>query len=60
VVSIRDDGTEQQYYHPDHLGSASVITDASGARKERIEYFPFGTYREREDYSRGTGTSITK
>jgi len=45
VASIRSDGYEQ-YYHSDHLGSATVITDASGNQQETIQYFPFGTYRQ--------------
>jgi RHS repeat-associated protein len=49
VVSIRSDGNEQ-YYHPNHIGSASVITDAKGNQKEQIEYLPYGTYRQRTDY----------
>ena len=49
VASIRTDGKDQ-YYHGNHLGSASVITNSSGDRKERVEYFPFGAYRERTDY----------
>jgi RHS repeat-associated protein len=44
VASVFLDGTTQ-FYHKNHLGSASVITDQNGARKEQIEYFPFGTYR---------------
>jgi len=34
--------TEQYYYHPDHLGSSSYITDATGQVYEHLEYFPFG------------------
>ena len=30
------------YYHADHLGSSSVITDKSGKFYEQIEYFPYG------------------
>jgi RHS repeat-associated protein len=30
------------YYHPDHLGSTSHVTDADGKLFEHIEYFPFG------------------
>jgi len=30
------------YYHPDHLGSSSYVTDASGKVFEHLEYFPFG------------------
>ena len=46
----RTDGYEQ-YYHPDHLGSASIVTDQAGAIQEKIEYFPFGSLRERSYYS---------
>jgi RHS repeat-associated protein len=44
VASVFLDGTTQ-FYHTNHLGSASVITGGNGDRKEKIEYFPFGTYR---------------
>ncbi len=30
------------YYHPDHLGSSSFISDASGLASQHLEYFPFG------------------
>ncbi len=30
------------YYHPDHLGSSSVVTDKDGKFYESLEYFPFG------------------
>ncbi len=30
------------YYHPDHLGSSSYITDANGEVSQHIEYFAFG------------------
>jgi RHS repeat-associated protein len=49
VASVFSDG-RTQFYHTNHLGSASVITDQNGGRKEKIEYFPFGTYREAIDY----------
>jgi RHS repeat-associated protein len=32
----------QYYYHPDHLGSTSYITDASGEVYQHLEYFAFG------------------
>ncbi len=36
--------TEQgsYYYHADHLGSSSVVTDKQGKFYEQIEYFPYG------------------
>ncbi|MDD5184092.1 MAG: hypothetical protein PHS84_02395 [Paludibacter sp.] len=30
------------FYHSDHLGSSSLITDASGALVQHLEYIPFG------------------
>jgi RHS repeat-associated protein len=30
------------FYHPDHLGSTSFATDATGNLFEHLEYFPFG------------------
>ena len=30
------------YYHPDHLGSSSYITDANGEVSQHMEYFAFG------------------
>jgi RHS repeat-associated protein len=44
LASIRTDG-KNQYYHGNHLGSASVITDQNGNLKQKIEYMPYGTYR---------------
>ena len=34
-----------QYYHPDHLGSSSVITDGTGATVQALTYFPYGATR---------------
>jgi RHS repeat-associated protein len=30
------------YYHPDHLGSSSYISDANGEVSQHLEYFAFG------------------
>ena len=30
------------FYHPDHLGSTSFVTDDKGAIYEHLQYFPFG------------------
>jgi RHS repeat-associated protein len=48
IASIQEDG-RMQYYHGNHLHSASVITDGYGNTKETIEYHPYGTYRLRTD-----------
>lgn len=40
---------DQYYYHPDHLGSSSFVTDHKGKLEEHLEYFPFGeTWVEEE------------
>lgn len=46
------------YYHGDHLGSANVLTDAGGIKKELIEYEPFGKIT-RDDRS-GTSNDIAR
>lgn len=30
------------FYHPDHLGSTSFVTDSKGDIYEHVQYFPFG------------------
>ncbi len=40
------------YYHADHLGSMSVVTDALGALREERTFYPFGETRIEADQSR--------
>lgn len=46
VLNHRFDGTrvrpETYYYHPDHLGSTSWVTDQNARVHEHVEYFPYG------------------
>ncbi len=42
LVSNAGESPEVYYYHGDHLGSASWITDASGAAVQHLQYLPFG------------------
>jgi RHS repeat-associated protein len=35
-------GTETYYYHTDHLGSSSIITDKNATKVEDIFYYPYG------------------
>jgi hypothetical protein len=44
IATVFPDGATQ-FYHTNHLGSSSVITDQNGDKKEKIEYYPFGLYR---------------
>jgi RHS repeat-associated protein len=36
------------YYHSDHLGSSSVITDSTGAQVSHYEYTPYGSLAQAE------------
>ncbi len=36
------DGTGTHYYHTDHLGSSTVMTDNNGAREREVFYYPYG------------------
>lgn len=42
-----------RYYHDDHLGSQTVVTDEAGRLVEETAYFPFGHPRHR--FTPGTG-----
>ncbi len=42
----------KKYYHPDHLGSTTLITNASGSIVEETFYLPFGDVLEGGDESR--------
>ena|GEM_PF-1282246 len=43
-IAMRKDG-KVTYLHGDHLGSASLTTDASGAKVSEMRYTPFGETR---------------
>ncbi|MCL2761515.1 MAG: RHS repeat-associated core domain-containing protein, partial [Desulfuromonadales bacterium] len=43
------------YYHTDHLGSTSVVTDQTGNKVEDIAYYPFG--EKRRDTADDGGTA---
>jgi RHS repeat-associated protein len=49
-------GSTQTYFHKDHLGSSTVMTNASGAEVESTDYMPFGGIRNHT----GTNTSNYK
>ena len=40
VASIEN--SNAYFYHSDHLGSSSIITDNAGQQVQRLEYMPFG------------------
>ena len=45
-LEIPDPTLRIRYYHQDHLGSSSVITDADGARVEETAFYPSGSERD--------------
>lgn len=42
----------QYFYHPDHLGSSSYVTDALGQVFQHVQYYPFGETWVEEHSSR--------
>jgi RHS repeat-associated protein len=44
TTAVTDGPNEHQmyFYHPDHLGSSSYVTDQRGKVFQHLEYFPFG------------------
>lgn len=44
-IGIPDPTLRLCYYHLDHLGSSTVMTDASGALVQETAFYPFGTPR---------------
>lgn len=46
------------FYHPDHLGSTSLVTDEQGQVVEHTEYKPFGEVYRREIRDPSTGQLI--
>ena len=40
--------TNYFYFHPDHLGSSSYITNKAGIVSQHMEYLPFGEIEERD------------
>ncbi len=47
---------DEFFYHGDHLGSSSMITDAYGAVYQHLEYFPYGETWIEEGGSYGGNT----
>ncbi len=39
----RKNASATHYYHQDHLGSSSVVTNSSGNNVEEVHYLPFGS-----------------
>ena len=57
VASVRsagNSGTTVNYYHSDHLGSSSVVTDNKGGQVSHYEYTPYGSIATSE------GSDVTR
>ena len=55
IVSKLNNSGGFYFYHPDHLGSSSLITDGTGALTQHIQYVPFGeVFVEERTNSRST------
>jgi RHS repeat-associated protein len=50
-IARKDPDNSVHYYHSDHLGSTSLITNSTGGVEENTKYYPFGGVR-----SGGTNT----
>lgn len=48
LMAFQERSREIYFYHPDHLGSTTLVTDSAGAVAERSIFFPFGLTRYRE------------
>ena len=44
IAMVKD--SDISYYHKDHLGSSTVMTDTSGTILETTDYMPFGSQRD--------------
>ena len=42
LFSSDNNETDLYFYHPDHLGSSSFITDVNGDVNQHLQYLPFG------------------
>ena len=53
-LEVPDSALRIRYYHQDHLGSSSVLTDTAGQLVEEIANYPFG-YSRHQFQPRGVG-----
>lgn len=45
--SVSPPASDTLFYHPDHLGSSTVLVNGQGALAERVSYYPYGSERVR-------------
>ena len=56
---IREEEKDCYFYHPDHLGSSSWITDRVGAAVQHLHYLPWGEEFVNQRSSRFDGVRYT-
>ena len=64
-LTFQQQNRQINFFHPDHLGSSSVVTDVYGAVVESTEFYPYGRprYEERTTFNSSykyTGKELDK
>ena len=60
LVAMKDNSGNKLYYHPDHLGSTTLVTNQSGDVVEENFYYPYGESLEGTEDSRHLYTGKEK
>jgi RHS repeat-associated protein len=50
IATIASNGAIH-FWHPDHLGSSTVITDSTGAKVQALTYYPYGATRTNQSFT---------
>ena len=50
VATVASNGTTH-FWHQDHLGSSTIITDSTGAKAQALAYFPYGATRTNQSFT---------
>ena len=50
VATVASNGTTH-FWHQDHLGSSTIITDSTGAKVQALSYFPYGATRTNQSFT---------
>ncbi|MDD4860838.1 MAG: toxin TcdB middle/N-terminal domain-containing protein, partial [Smithellaceae bacterium] len=48
IKSVDGGSADINYYHGDHLGSSSIVTDQNGQQVQHLEYAPYGSVSKNE------------
>jgi RHS repeat-associated protein len=48
IKSVAGGSADINYYHGDHLGSSSIVTDQNGQQVQHLEYAPYGSVSKNE------------